>query len=381
MKFITRVVLLAAALVLPALASAGTYVSITVAPPPLPVYVQPVCPGDGYIWTPGYWAWDGDEYYWVPGVWVLAPAIDVFWTPGYWGWVGGYYTWHTGYWGPHVGFYGGVNYGFGYNGVGYVGGRWEGGSFRYNRAVNNINMVNIHNSYNTVVVNHNSSRVSFNGGDHGTRAQPTAREISAQRDHHFGATDMQEQHSQAAHEDRSMRFSQNGGHPPNTGTSHSFSSGSSGERPAMKAPENSSRAAQGHMPSSGFAPHHGNNVSRSGPRESRENGVVIDRGATSDGGEMPSSSSGPRERQQNQGGMRQERMRQENMRQQEMRREGMRQENMHQQEMRQEEMRQEAPRAMNPNMMNGPARERMGGGEGRRNEGPRPQQEHHRQER
>ncbi|MGO9515714.1 MAG: hypothetical protein ACLPND_01585 [Candidatus Korobacteraceae bacterium] len=29
-------------------------VAITVAPPALPVYEQPVCPGDGYIWTPGY---------------------------------------------------------------------------------------------------------------------------------------------------------------------------------------------------------------------------------------------------------------------------------------------------------------------------------------
>ena len=28
-------------------------VAITVAPPALPVYEQPVCPGDGYIWTPG----------------------------------------------------------------------------------------------------------------------------------------------------------------------------------------------------------------------------------------------------------------------------------------------------------------------------------------
>ena len=41
---------------------AGLFVSITVAPPPLPVYVQPVCP-PGYMWTPGYWAWGDDGYY------------------------------------------------------------------------------------------------------------------------------------------------------------------------------------------------------------------------------------------------------------------------------------------------------------------------------
>ena len=50
-------------------------VSVNFAPPELPVYEQPICPGEGYIWTPGYWAWDDEDgdYYWVPGTWVLAP--------------------------------------------------------------------------------------------------------------------------------------------------------------------------------------------------------------------------------------------------------------------------------------------------------------------
>ncbi len=47
---------------------AGVFVSVTVAPPVLPVYVQPACPGDGYIWTPGYWAYGPDGYFWVPGL-------------------------------------------------------------------------------------------------------------------------------------------------------------------------------------------------------------------------------------------------------------------------------------------------------------------------
>jgi len=52
-------------------------ISITVAPPALPVYVQPVCPGENYIWTPGYWAYsdDDEDYYWVPGTWVLVPTL------------------------------------------------------------------------------------------------------------------------------------------------------------------------------------------------------------------------------------------------------------------------------------------------------------------
>ena len=59
--------------------------------------------------------------------WVSPPAVGVLWTPGYWGWVDGVYLWHAGYWGPHIGFYGGVNYGFGYGGVGCQGGYWRGG--------------------------------------------------------------------------------------------------------------------------------------------------------------------------------------------------------------------------------------------------------------
>ena len=42
-------------------------VSIRIGPPVLPVYEQPFCPGPGYIWTPGYWAYGPDGYFWVPG--------------------------------------------------------------------------------------------------------------------------------------------------------------------------------------------------------------------------------------------------------------------------------------------------------------------------
>ncbi len=126
---------------------AGTVVSITVAPPALRVYAQPPCPGDDYIWTPGHWAYDPSGYYWVPGAWVLAPHPGYLFTPGYWGFVNGAYVWHHGYWGLHVGFYGGVNYRFGYTGVGFHGGYWRGGHFFYNRAVANVDARKIHNIY------------------------------------------------------------------------------------------------------------------------------------------------------------------------------------------------------------------------------------------
>ena len=49
--------------------------------------------------------------------------------PGYWAWRDDVSLWSAGYWGPRDGFYGGINYGFGYAGFGYEGGRWENGEF------------------------------------------------------------------------------------------------------------------------------------------------------------------------------------------------------------------------------------------------------------
>jgi hypothetical protein len=214
---IKTVILAAILFAIPAVSFAQISVGIAVriAPPELPVYEQPICPGEGYIWTPGYWAYGDDDYYWVPGTWVLAPRVGVLWTPGYWGWGDGGYFWHAGYWGPHVGFYGGVNYGFGYVGVGYLGGRWDGGHFAYNRAVNNVNVTVIHNTYNTTVVNnyHNSTRVSYNGGDGGVRARETAQEQRAAREQHIQATNVQFQHEHAARSDRSQFASVNHGRP------------------------------------------------------------------------------------------------------------------------------------------------------------------------
>jgi hypothetical protein len=189
-------------------------VSIKLPPPPLPVYVQPACPTPGYLWTPGYWAYGTPGYYWVPGVWVAPPSPGLLWTPGYWGVAGGVYGWHAGYWGPHVGFYGGVNYGFGYAGVGFVGGVWAGNVFRYNTAVLNVNTAVIHTTYvnrsviNTEVNNH----MSFNGPG-GLSARPTAQERIAMNDHHIEATANQMSHQRAAATDRNQWASANGGHP------------------------------------------------------------------------------------------------------------------------------------------------------------------------
>jgi len=199
-------------------ASFGQFrVAITIGPPALPVYEQPVCPGDGYLWTPGYWYWDDDvtDYYWVPGTWVLAPEVGFLWTPGWWGWGGEAFIFHEGYWGPSIGFYGGINYGFGYFGVGFAGGRWDNGHFFYNRAVLNVNVTDIHNVYNTTVVNNTTiNRVSYNGGNGGITARPTPQEEAAEHDRHIPPVAAQNEHVQAARGNPELRASANHGKPP-----------------------------------------------------------------------------------------------------------------------------------------------------------------------
>jgi hypothetical protein len=204
-------------LAIPATAFAQVAVSITIAPPELPVYEQPLCPGDGYIWTPGYWAYDYDvsDYYWVPGTWVEAPEVGFFWTPAYWGWSGGAFVFNEGYWGPTIGFYGGIDYGFGYVGHGYEGGRWDNGHFFYNTTVNNINVTVIHNVYNTrIVENDRVARVSYNGGNGGIDARPTAQEEAAAHERHIPPVAAQTQHVSAARANPELRASANHGKPP-----------------------------------------------------------------------------------------------------------------------------------------------------------------------
>lgn len=203
--------------VLPAISSAGIFVgvSVNVAPPALPVYVQPPCPEPGYIWTPGYWAWNDGAYYWVPGTWVLPPEVGLLWTPGYWGWTDGDYYWHAGYWGPHVGFYGGVDYGYGYDGVGFAGGYWRGRVFMYNRAVVHVGPTFVTNVYSRPESYHGRyAHVSFNGGPGGVAARPTRAQMMAAHEHHFAFTSLQQRQQRMAFANRSLRADYNHGRPP-----------------------------------------------------------------------------------------------------------------------------------------------------------------------
>jgi hypothetical protein len=194
-------------------AQIGIGLSITIAPPVLPVYVQPPIPSPGYIWTPGYWAYGSDGYYWVPGTWVEPPQVGLLWTPGYWGWNNGVYAWNAGYWGQEVGFYGGVNYGFGYSGDGYFGGRWDHGHFAYNNAVNNFGSVHITNVYNHTVIN-NDNRVAFNGGDGGLSARATPQQEAFAHQRHVPPTSNQQQQERTAAGNPQLRYAANHGAPP-----------------------------------------------------------------------------------------------------------------------------------------------------------------------
>jgi hypothetical protein len=207
--------------VAPAHAQDSVAITVEFAPPPLPVYDQPPIPGSGYIWAPGYWAWSTDVgWYWVPGTWVLPPAIDLLWTPAYWAYSDGAYVLYDGYWAPEVGFYGGIDYGFGYTGYGYEGGYWNDRAFFYNTAVNNITNVSITNVYHKPIVDRNRTRISYNGGPGGVRARPTPAQLAVARERHVPATPEQRRHVVAAARDPAMALSQNHGHPAVAATSH-----------------------------------------------------------------------------------------------------------------------------------------------------------------
>ncbi|HEY6824899.1 MAG TPA: hypothetical protein VI195_10695 [Steroidobacteraceae bacterium] len=210
------VALLAAALLLIARTATGAQVAITVnvAPPALPVYEQPPLPSPGYLWVPGYWSWGPEGYFWVPGTWVLPPDPDLVWTPGYWAFSDDAYVWNPGYWGPEVGFYGGVDYGFGYFGHGYEGGYWRDHAFWYNRSVNNVGSTNVTNVYQKTVNNVTVNNISYNGGPGGISARPTAAEQSAAREPRHAATREQTNHVGAARQNHELLASVNQGHPP-----------------------------------------------------------------------------------------------------------------------------------------------------------------------
>ncbi|MBI3476308.1 MAG: YXWGXW repeat-containing protein [Acidobacteria bacterium] len=279
-----RVVLFAVALLaLAAPAFAQISIAVSFGPPALPIYEQPPCPEEGYIWNPGYWDFDNDydDYYWVPGTWVMAPEPGLYWTPGYWAWVGNGYRFYDGYWGPQVGFYGGINYGFGYFGDGYQGGRWDRDHFFYNRSVTNVNVTNIRNVYNTTVINRAVNRVSYNGGNGGVSARPTAQQEAVGRERHIPPVAAQTEHIREARSDRQLRASENRGKPPIAATDKP---GALRDRSAVPARE----AGGAYNPPANRRDTRSNgNSPASNPADNRNNGNDNNRGNSSHANDLP----------------------------------------------------------------------------------------------
>jgi hypothetical protein len=128
------------------------------------------------------------------------------------------FIFHDGYWGPHVGYYGGVNYGFGYGGIGFAGGEWRGHVFAYNTAVMHVDRRYVHETFEdrarverSIVARDN--RVAYSGGPGGIHHEPGPEERMAERDQHVTATRFQQQHMQTAMSDRTSYAKNNGGRP------------------------------------------------------------------------------------------------------------------------------------------------------------------------
>lgn len=204
-------------------------VAVGAAPPPrLPPERQPPIPGYGYIWTPGYWGWNAaiNDYYWISGIWALPPRVGLLWTPAWWGWNNGVYVFAPGFWGPTVGFYGGINYGWGYGGYGYGGGYWRGNTFYYNRTVNNFGRLRVNAVYaRAVPVNRAAGRLAFNGGPGGVKARATPQEAAAARGPHLAATAGQVAHAQKASFDPAGRAAHAGWRPDGSGAGHEMHGG------------------------------------------------------------------------------------------------------------------------------------------------------------
>jgi len=75
-----------------------------------------------------------------------------------------------------------------------------------------VNMNEIHNVYNTTVINH-ENHLSYNGGNGGINARPRPEDETAARERHIPPLATQTQHAQAARANPQQRASSNMGKP------------------------------------------------------------------------------------------------------------------------------------------------------------------------
>ena len=76
--------------------------NITIAPPALQYEAVPAIP-PGYVWAPGYWAWNGDRHLWVHGR-TIVQRVGYRWEPDRWEQRDRAYYRHPGHWERDAGY-------------------------------------------------------------------------------------------------------------------------------------------------------------------------------------------------------------------------------------------------------------------------------------
>jgi hypothetical protein len=57
---------------------------VRVGPPAPIIETRIAAPGPGYVWLPGFYAWNGAAYAWRPGRWERPIRPRAVWVPGRW---------------------------------------------------------------------------------------------------------------------------------------------------------------------------------------------------------------------------------------------------------------------------------------------------------
>jgi len=80
------------------IAAARTNVDFNISVGPPPVVYEPVPPPRvGYIWAPGYWAWNGHRHVWHKGYW-MHERHGYAWAPDHWDHRGDRWYFNRGHW-------------------------------------------------------------------------------------------------------------------------------------------------------------------------------------------------------------------------------------------------------------------------------------------
>jgi hypothetical protein len=88
--------IVASSLAAPAFAQVRVYIGG--APPPLRYERRPPPPGQGFLWTDGYWGNNGRNYNWVPGRWQQPPYAGAYYTHPHYDHYDRGWQMHEGHW-------------------------------------------------------------------------------------------------------------------------------------------------------------------------------------------------------------------------------------------------------------------------------------------